>query len=73
MTALKGYAIITMLHIATHERGNKMTKKHFVELADIVKEHNLQDMDEFIEDLASFFARHNPRFSMTTWLDYLKD
>ena len=48
-----------------------MTKKHFVEWADIIKDHNLQDNDGFIEDLASFFARHNPRFSKTTWLDYL--
>jgi len=50
-----------------------MTKKHFVELADILKEHHLQDMEGFIRDLASFCARHNPRFSKTTWLDYLKN
>lgn len=48
-----------------------MTKKHFIELANLIKD----DLNDFtpnaIERLADFCQAQNPRFNRERWLDYL--
>jgi hypothetical protein len=56
-----------------------MTKKHFITLADAIKEHNSADdirgdnafMPEHIETLADFCEAQNPRFDRGRWLNYI--
>lgn len=54
-----------------------MTKKHFVLLADMIKEHNrvLSMRDNFsaehLDTLASFCKRVNSNFNRDRWLDYI--
>lgn len=56
-----------------------MTKKHFVALADLIREHNrlaqLNGDNAFTRDqliaLARFCASENPRFKRERWLDYV--
>lgn len=53
-----------------------MTKKHFILLADMIKDHNKSSMNEpFRHDhlvmLASFCAKQNPNFDRDRWFDYI--
>jgi hypothetical protein len=56
-----------------------MSKKHFVALADLIREHNrlanFNGENAFTEDqlatLARFCASENPRFKRERWLDYI--
>jgi hypothetical protein len=63
-----------------------MTKKHFIALADTIKEHNRVANDfnkgselehypafsqEHIERLAGFCLDQNPHFNQTRWKDYI--
>jgi hypothetical protein len=56
-----------------------MTKKHFVALADSIREHNqlakFNGETAFTSDqlavLARFCASENPRFKRERWLDYI--
>lgn len=53
-----------------------MSKKHFIELADMIREHNrLGYMAEFspshIETLADFCASQNHNFKRDRWLAYI--
>jgi hypothetical protein len=63
-----------------------MTRKHFIELADVIRAHNSIATDyaksgegehfqpisiEGIESLAAFCARQNPGFNREWWLGYI--
>jgi hypothetical protein len=51
-----------------------MTKKHFIELADLIKERRWNERNGaglFVHDLADFCESMNPRFNRQRWLDYL--
>ena len=57
-----------------------MTKKHFITLADTIRQHNRlaghgvvhsQFDTDHIEMLAAFCASQNPRFNRQRWLDYI--
>lgn len=53
-----------------------MTKKHFIELADLIRRHNqhggVQPFDSWqITVLADFCQQTNPRFNRQQWLDYI--
>jgi hypothetical protein len=56
-----------------------MSKKHFVALADSIREHNrvarLNSENAFTADqlaaLARFCVSENPRFKRERWLDYI--
>jgi hypothetical protein len=54
----------------------EMTKKHFIELADAIRDHNrYYPEDSFtptqIGSLASFCHEQNPNFNRQRWLSYL--
>ena len=53
-----------------------MTKKHFISLANYIKQHNNWSTpkftDEHIETLARFCNDANPRFDKTRWISYVK-
>jgi len=61
-----------------------MTKKHFIALADVIKNHNddargvfgvnanrLIFQPEQIHSLANFCAEQNPKFDRDRWLGYI--
>ena len=51
-----------------------MSKKHFVALADHIRQHNnLSDKfeDGHLATLADFCQSFNPRFNRERWLDYI--
>lgn len=56
-----------------------MTKKHFVALADLIREHNRiakqNGENAFAQDqlaaLSRFCASENPRFNRERWLNYI--
>lgn len=50
-----------------------MTKKHFIALADAIKNGNGGSMFEpvHLHFLADFCASQNPRFNRSRWLDYI--
>ena len=53
-----------------------MTKKHFIALADVIREHNGTTDDSMfegahLETLARFCEGQNPRFNTRRWLDYI--
>lgn len=52
-----------------------MTKKHFIALADTIRESNRFDSHcftrEAILDLAKFCKRQNPNFDCERWIDYI--
>jgi len=53
-----------------------MTKKHFIALADMIREHNKIDPQNAfcpaaIEALAQFCKGTNPNFKAMLWLDYI--
>lgn len=57
-----------------------MTKKHFIELADMIREHNRQVRaglphtefaDNQIEALASFCKSQNSNFNRERWISYI--
>ena len=56
-----------------------MNKKHFIALADAIREVNKQGPEEnpyyfdrfSIEMLADFCARQNPDFKRQRWIDYI--
>lgn len=55
-----------------------MTKKHFIELADMIREHNRLVVEvpslfnhSHIDALAGFCNQQNPRFIADRWIDYL--
>jgi hypothetical protein len=70
-----------MAILALSEKGKQpMTKKHFIALADAIREHDkthdaagTHDMfrQSQLEMLANFCARQNPRFNREKWLDYI--
>lgn len=52
-----------------------MTKKHFIELADVIKRESSQNArfsDVQIETLATFCQNVNPRFNRSRWIGYIK-
>jgi hypothetical protein len=53
-----------------------MTKKHFIELADAIKDYNCEGQhDNFtprqLYALAFFCEQQNPNFNRERWLDYI--
>ena len=48
-----------------------MTKKHFIELANLIKVRPHCFNALAVESLADFCADQNPRFNRQRWLDYL--
>lgn len=56
-----------------------MTKKHFIKIADKLRESKPSDKDtakltQWLEDreiIADYFAAVNPRFNRERWLDYI--
>jgi len=54
-----------------------MSKKHFIALADRIKEHNRtcnhgeQFSDEQLDTLAAFCRSQNSNFKTDRWLDYI--
>jgi hypothetical protein len=57
-----------------------MSKKHFIDLANTIREHNWHALknDEDapyslyqLDELASFCQRSNPRFNKSRWLAYI--
>jgi hypothetical protein len=53
-----------------------MSKKHFIELADLIRNHNSVMPDqafttEQIRTLAMFCREQNPNFKQDRWLDYI--
>lgn len=57
-----------------------MTKKHFIQLADTIKNHNALCEDSHsnkvfnevqIGQLANFCASQNPNFDRNRWFDYI--
>ncbi len=55
-----------------------VTKKHFIALADAIKDHNKQfDQhgdgfnDKYLETLADFCSAQNPNFNRERWLGYI--
>lgn len=54
-----------------------MTKKNFIALADIIREHNTHDearthfTDGQILTLAIFCGRQNPAFDQEKWMEYV--
>jgi hypothetical protein len=53
-----------------------MTKKHFIALADAIKEANRIEPRVFsyrqLQYLADFYANTNPHFNRERWLGYIK-
>lgn len=53
-----------------------MSKKHFIALADAIREHNLHSDQQFnswhLDALAAFCLRQNPNFNMNRWIGYVK-
>lgn len=52
-----------------------MTKKHFIELADVIRRESGQNArfnDVQIETLATFCQNANPRFNRSRWIGYIK-
>ena len=54
------------------ERGNKMSKKHFVSLADHIRLSGVAFNSAQLEVLASFCKSQNGAFMRDRWLAYLK-
>lgn len=54
-----------------------MTKKHFIDLADVLRLEILpqlttaQDRGIVLDELAAFCARQNPRFNRERWTGYI--
>jgi hypothetical protein len=53
-----------------------MSKKHFIDLADMIRDHNKYSPEtafsqEQIEALASFCRQQNPAFMRARWLEYI--
>lgn len=52
-----------------------MTKKHFIALADTIKDYNKRQgipfLDRHREALADFCERQNPHFDRDGWLGYI--
>lgn len=48
-----------------------MTKRHFIELADVIRTNREVFSDEAIAELARFCKRQNPQFMAQRWLDYI--
>lgn len=52
-----------------------MSKKHFIELADMIRDANQAAPGKFtqaaIDKLADFCASQNPNFKRERWLDYI--
>ena len=53
-----------------------MTKKHFIELADMIKDHNNGNLLPLFSDvqiglIADFCASQNSRFNRERWLSYI--
>lgn len=51
-----------------------MTKKHFIALADWIKEHKGYSdgfNQSIIDSLANFCKSQNPRFNRERWIDYI--
>lgn len=44
-----------------------MTKKHFIELAQILKEHNASE--DMVKDVANFCAKDNPNFNFLKFME----
>ena len=56
-----------------------MTKKHFIALANALREHNKEYEgsrsvfhSEHFKALADFLASQNPKFDRERWLDYVR-
>ena len=53
-----------------------MTKKHFIALADWMKDHSSKSLsggftDSHIQSLANFCEAQNPRFNRQRWIEYI--
>ena len=57
------------------ERRKEMSKKHFIILADMIREANQTTPGTFncytIDKLADFCASQNPNFKRERWLEYI--
>lgn len=49
-----------------------MTKKHFIALANLIKEHDDDFSPEARHWLAGFCEAQNPRFNRSRWLGYIR-
>ena len=47
-----------------------MTRKHFVDLVEVLVDNNADDA--LIHDIAILCKRHNRNFDFTTWWDYVQ-
>lgn len=57
-----------------HHEYNTMSKKHFIALADMIRDHNqtIVAVDRFSDEhLATFCQRQNPLFKRDRWLAYV--
>jgi hypothetical protein len=52
-----------------------MSKKHFIRIADAIRDHNRRGMDRFsaaqLETLAGVLREQNPAFKTDRWLGYI--
>lgn len=48
-----------------------MTKKHFIALADHIRQHPTQFDDRRLDILADFCESQNPRFKRERWIGYI--
>jgi len=46
-----------------------LTKRYFMEIADILAKHNASD--EMIQEFADYFVRQNPRFDYGLFMKYI--
>ena len=49
-----------------------MTKKHFIALADAIKQTHVTFTSEHLDVLADFCREQNPRFDRARWLGYIR-
>jgi hypothetical protein len=48
-----------------------MTKKHFIVLADYIRNSPVKFTDRHLNELANFCASQNPNFDRVRWLNYI--
>lgn len=48
-----------------------MTKKHFIQLADTIRNSPVEFTAEHLAVLADFCVKQNPQFNRTRWLAYI--
>ncbi len=48
-----------------------MSKKHFIELADMIRDNREDFSEAAIQRLVEFCRSQNPRFMESRWIDYI--